>query len=398
MTRHSPTPAVVPILSAANFVIGLGAFVVIGILNPMAETFGLSPSEAGNLMVVYAGVYAISSPLLVSATGRIGRRRILAVATGLFALAALISALAPTAPVLFAARVLSALSAGMVTPVAAAVAAGLSPPGKQGAALSMVFLGFSLSQVIGVPLGSFLAYTFGWRIAFALVVALAVPCAVLIWVRVPAGLHFAPVGLPDLMRVVGNWRLMLAVSFTTLFLSGSYVVFTYLAPLLSETMGFARNGITAVLTLSGLGAVAGSLMGGKLTDRIGAQQTLVLLCLAQMAVTPMFSTLPLPVFAVMALPVLWSLFGWSFMPAQQVRLIIASPQNANVLLALNAGAVYLGAAAGSAIGGALIERSGLWALGLGGGACVCAALAVLLMAGGWRGPRSDPAAPSSIAA
>lgn len=380
---------VVPILSAANFVIGLGAFVVIGILNPMAEDFGLTPAQAGHLMVVYAGVYAISSPLLVSATGRIGRRRVLAIATGVFALAALISALAPTAGILFAARVLAAVSAGMVTPVAAAVAAGLSPPGKQGAALSMVFLGFSLSQVIGVPLGSFLAYTFGWRVAFALVVALALPCMVLIWVRVPAGLRFAPVGLRDLTRVVGNWRLMLTVSFTTVFISGSYVVFTYFAPLLSETMGFARNGITAALTLAGLGAVAGSLMGGMMTDRIGAQRTLVLLCLAQMMITPVFSTLPLPVAAVMALPVLWSVFGWSFMPAQQVRLITASPENANVLLALNAGAVYLGAAAGSAIGGAIIDTTGLWALGLGGGACVLVALGVLLAAGGWRGPQPD---------
>lgn len=383
-TRH-----VVPILSAANFVIGLGAFVIIGILNPMAESFGLSPAQAGRLMVIYAGVYAISSPLLVSATGRIGRRRVLAVAMGIFALAALISALAPSAAVLFAARILAAVSAGMVTPVAAAVAAGLSPPGKQGAALSLVFLGFSLSQVIGVPLGSFLAYTFGWRVAFALVVALALPCMVLIWIRVPAGLHFAPVGLRDLGRILGNARLMLTVFFTTVFLSGSYVIFTYLAPLLSDTMSFGRDGITATLTLAGLGAVAGSLLGGALSDRFGAQPTLVLICLAQMITVPLFSALPQPALAVMALAAIWSVFGWSFMPAQQVRLISSAPTDANVLLALNAGAVYLGAAAGSAIGGAIIEAAGVGALGIGSSACVLAALCVLLAAGGLRGPRTE---------
>lgn len=385
MTQASHARSVVPILSAANFVIGLGAFVIIGILNPMAETFGLSPAEAGNLMVIYAAVYAVSSPLLVSATGRIGRRRVLAMAMGVFALAALISALAPNAAVLFAARVLAAISAGMVTPVAAAVAAGLSPPGKQGAALSLVFLGFSLSQVIGVPLGSFLAYTFGWRVAFALVVALALPCMVLIWLRVPAGLHFAPVGLRDLTRTLGNLRLMLSVGFTSVFLAGSYVIFTYIAPLLEATMGFGRDGITATLTLAGLGAVAGSLLGGTLTDRIGAQRTLVLVCFAQMGIAPLFSTLPQPALAVMVLAAVWSVFGWSFMPAQQVRLIGSSPQDANVLLALNAGAVYLGAAGGSAIGGAVIESAGIGALGYAGGACALAALCVLLPAGGLRG-------------
>ncbi|TDK52158.1 MFS transporter [Antarcticimicrobium luteum] len=388
MTDPDPARHVVPILSVANFVIGLGAFVIIGILNPMAEAFGLTPAQAGNLMVVYAGVYAVASPLLVSATGQIGRRRVLAGAMALFALAALISALAPNAPVLFAARVLAAASAGMVTPVAAAVAAGLSPPGKQGAALSLVFLGFSLSQVIGVPLGSFLAYTFGWRVAFFLVVALALPCAGLIWLRVPAGLRFAPVGLGDLTRVLGDARLMLAVAFTAVFLAGSYVIFTYIAPLLEATMGFGRDGITATLTLSGLGAVAGSLMGGALTDRIGAQRTLALLCLAQMAIMPVFSALPLPVWGALALAAIWSLFGWSFMPAQQVRLIARAPQNANVLLALNAGAVYLGAAGGSALGGVVIATSGLQALGIGGGFCALAALGVLLLSGGLRRPLS----------
>lgn len=386
MSDTAPARHVVPILSVANFVIGLGAFVIIGILNPMAEAFDLTPSQAGNMMVVYAAVYAVASPLLVSATGQIGRRRVLAIAMALFALAALISALAPNAPVLFAARILAAASAGMVTPVAAAVAAGLSPPGKQGAALSMVFLGFSLSQVIGVPLGSFLAYTFGWRVAFWLVVALALPCAALIWVRVPAGLRFAPVGLRDLGRVLGNLPLMLAVAFTSVFLAGSYVIFTYIAPLLEATMGFGRDGITATLTLSGLGAVAGSLMGGAMTDRIGAQRTLALLCLAQMAITPVFSALPLPVWGVMVLAALWSLFGWSFMPAQQVRLIARSPENANVLLALNAGAVYLGAAGGSALGGAVIAASGLWALGIGAALCALAALGLLLVSGGLRAP------------
>lgn len=384
MTTTNPARHVVPILSVANFVIGIGAFVIIGILNPMAEAFDLTPSQAGSLMVVYAAVYAVASPLLVSLTGQIGRRRVLAIAMLLFALAALISALAPSAGVLFAARVLAAASAGMVTPVAAAVAAGLSPPGKQGAALSLVFLGFSLSQVIGVPLGSFLAYTFGWRMAFWLVVALALPCTVLIWTMVPAGLHFAPVGLRDLARVLGNARLMLAVSFTAIFLAGSYVVFTYIAPLLEATMGFGRDGITAFLTLSGLGAVAGSLMGGALTDRIGAQRTLAVLCLAQMAITPIFSALPLPLWGVMTLAAGWALFGWSFMPAQQVRLIARSPENANVLLALNAGAVYLGAAGGSALGGAVLASAGLWALGIGGGLCALAALGALLISGGLR--------------
>ncbi len=367
-------------MSAANFVVGLGAFVIIGILNPVADAFQITTAQAGGLMVVYSVAYTILSPLIVSATGHMGRRRVLAIGMSLFAIAALVSALAQTATVLFTARVLAAAGAGMITPVAAAVAAGLSPPEKQGAALSLVFLGFSLSQVVGVPLGSYLAYTFGWRTAFALVVLLAVPSIWLIWVLVPKGLRFAPVGLADLGAALRTPKLMLSVLFTTVFLTGSYVILTYIAPLLAETMNFGRDGITLTLTLSGLGAVAGSLLGGVMTDKLGSSATLTILCVMQILIMPFYSTLPMPAVWLFFLSAMWAAFGWAFMPAQQVRLISLQPSLANVLLALNAGAVYLGAAAVSAIGGAVLNSYGLLALGITGSLCVVVALILLHIA------------------
>lgn len=379
MTAPNPDRFVVPILSVANFVIGLGAFVTIGILNPLADAFGLTTADAGLLMVVYSISYAVLSPLLVSLTGHIGRRRVLAAAMALFALAALMSALAPNTTVLFAGRVVAAIGAGMATPVAAAVAAGLSPPDRQGTALARVFLGLSLSQVAGVPLGSYLAYTFGWRTAFWLVFALAVPCVWLIWTRVPAGLKFAPVALADLCRVLRDAKLLLAVSFTSIFLGATYIIFTFIAPLLTETMGFGRDGITILLGLSGIGGVLGALLGGRLADRIGAFRTLAILSTGQVLVMPGFSALPMPVSALAGLVVLWSMFGWSFMAAQQLRLISLSPKDASVLLALNAGAIYVGAAIGSAIGGAVLSAFGLNALGIAGGIGAAASLGVLLL-------------------
>ncbi|MCA0870265.1 MFS transporter [Seohaeicola saemankumensis] len=380
MPSNPPSPLIVPLLSAANFVIGMGAFVIIGILNPLADAFALSAATTGLLMVVYAVAYAVLSPLLVSLTGGIGRRRVLASAMLIFAAAAILSALATNATVLFAGRVVAAIGAGLVTPVAAAVAAGLSPPAKQGTALANVFLGLSLAQVAGVPLGSFVAYTYGWRVAFWIVAALALPCAALIWIRVPAGLSFVPLSLADLGRVLRNLRLMLAVSFTSVFLSGTYIVFTFIAPLLSERMGFGRDGITLTLTLAGLGAVAGSFLGGRLADRIGATRTLAGLSVSLALIMPAFSMLPMPVWAVMVMVVLWNLCGWSFMAAQQLRLISLSPADSGVLLALNAGAVYVGAAGGSAVGGAVLNTLGLDALGFAGACVALLSLVVLLIA------------------
>jgi predicted MFS family arabinose efflux permease len=380
-TAH-PTGApgfVIPVLSAANFIIGMGAFMVVGLLNPVSDAFGITPSDAGWLMTFYALGYAVLSPLLVSVTGATGRRRVLTAGVIVFGLSNLIAALAPDQTILFASRVLAAAGAGLVTPVAAAVAAGMSAPDRQARALSAVFFGLTLSQVLGVPAGAFIAYTFGWRAAFGLVSALSLVVAVLIWVQVPAGLAFRPVRLHDLARTLANLQQMLAVSFTTLFLGSIYVIYTYIAPLLTQTMSFGRDGITAVLLLFGLGAVVGNLIGGQITDRIGPFRTLACLAAMQIVIMPIFSALPLPVPALMVLAFVWACFGWAFAAAQQVRLIQLDPGNASVLLALNAAAIYVGAAAGSAVGARVISGYGETGLGIAGGLCAVVALMALVL-------------------
>ena len=357
----------------------MGAFLVIGLINPMSEDLGMSTAQTGWVLTSYALAYGVLSPVLVSATGRVGRRRILAFGLGIFALASLLSAVSPSEPVLFASRILAAAGAGMFTPVAASVAAGLSSPERRARALAAVFFGLTLAQVFGVPAGSFIAYTFGWRPAFLLVTLLALPCLWLIWTRVPAGLSFQAVSLKDLSKTLTNAPVMLAVLFTTTFLSAIYVVFTYLSPLLAETMGFGRNGISVALVISGFGAVAGNILGGIVADRIGPLRTLISLSILQALSLPLFSTLPYPEAAVLVLIFCWSTFGWSFMAAQQVRLISMAPDTASVVLALNAAAIYIGAALGSAIGGLVLATFGLLSLGFAGGLMALIAIAHILL-------------------
>ncbi|MFQ6550426.1 MFS transporter [Aestuariibius sp. 2305UL40-4] len=368
------TRSIIAILSTSNFVIGMGAFVVIGMLEPLSDDLGITPAEAGWLMTIYALAYAVFSPILVSLTGRIGRRRILAAALGIFATASLLGAMAPDPITLNATRILAAAGAGLFTPNTAAVAALLSAPEARGKALAAVFMGLTLAQVAGVPAGSFIAYTFGWRLALLLVAVLALPCLWLIWTRVPAGLAFQPSRLSDLARTLRHGPTMLAVLFTTSFLAAIYVLFTYIAPLLTAQMGYGRNGITLILVVFGLGAVVGNLGGGWLADRIGAVRTLTLLATAQILIMPVFSILPIATPALIALAFTWSVAGWSFMAGQQLRLISLAPAEANVVLALNAAAIYVGAALGSAAGGAVLATFGPGALGLAAGAMAILAL------------------------
>ena len=364
----------IPVLSTSNFLIGVGAFVIVGVLEPLGADMNVSTTEAGLLMTVYALAYAVLSPILVSLTGTIGRRRVMAFGLLLFLAAALISALAPNLLTLNIARIFAAAGAGLFTPVAAAVAAALYPVEQRGRVLAAVFFGLTLAQVVGVPAGSWIAYTFGWRYAFWIVVLLALPCLYLIWTQVPAGLSFQPVSLSDLGTVLAEARMMLAVLFTGTFLGSSYVLYTFIAPLLSETMGYGRNGVTLVLMIFGLGAVAGNLLGGLMSDRLGWRITLTVLCCLQMAIMPVFSLLPLPDPMVLLLSLSWAVAGWSFMAGQQARLIGYAGPRAPVVLALNAAAIYVGAALGSALGAFVIDAFGIKSIGLTAGLCAGLAL------------------------
>tara|TARA_R110000850_G_scaffold32535_10_gene89669 strand:+ start:5938 stop:7188 length:1251 start_codon:yes stop_codon:yes gene_type:complete len=364
MNTPRPDPLLIPALSACNFIIGIGAFVIIGMLEPLGADLDRSPAQAGQLMTIYAVAYAILSPVLVALTGNVGRRRVMAGGFALFALAAVVSALAPNFMVLSGARVIAAAGAGIFTPLAAAVAAGLYPPEQRARVLAAVFFGLTISQVAGVPAGSWVAYTFGWRWALWLVFALSLPCLWLIWTRVPVGLRFQPVSMRDLRDVIGEGRLMLAIGFTATFIGAQYVLFTYITPLLAETMNFGRDGIAMILVVSGIGAVPGNILGGFLADRFGWRITLTVLCIAQICIMPVFSFLPLSVPQLVVLVFFWAMTSWSFMAAQQGRLIGLAGHRAPVVLALNAAAVYLGAAVGSAVGGVMIAHQGILSLGI----------------------------------
>ena len=364
MQSPSPDRLLIPILSVCNFVIGVGAFVIIGMLEPLGADLERTPAQAGQLMTIYAVAYAVLSPVMVALTGQIGRRRVLAAGMTLFLFAAVLAASAPGLGTLGLSRILAAAGAGIFTPVAAAVAAALYPVEQRAKVLAAVFFGLTIAQVAGVPAGSFIAYTFGWRWAFVVVIALTLPGIFLIWTRVPAGLKFQPVTLSDLGGTLSDVRMMLAITFTGTFIGATYVMFTYIAPLLSQTMGFGRDGITLMLTMFGIGGVSGNILGGFLADRFGWQRTLTGLCLAQIMLMPLFSLLPFNAALLACLAVVWAIAGWSFMAGQQLRLINFAGARAPVVLALNAAAIYLGAALGSAAGGLVIAKFGLSYLGI----------------------------------
>jgi MFS transporter, DHA1 family, inner membrane transport protein len=375
------------VLSAANFVIGFGAFVVIGLVEPIAQRYGVSAALAGNTMTAYALAYAIGSPVGIALTGRLPRRTVLALGMALFGIGSLASAFAPSVEMLFSSRIIVAFGGGLFTPAAAAVGAALVAPEKRAQTLSTIFAGLTIAQVVGVPAGTWLGYSYGPQSTFLAVAALSALAVIAVLRTVPADVKLAPTSLAALGKVLSTPHLMLAVTFTASFLASIYVVYTYLGPLLTEMYGLGKDAKSALFLIYGSAAVIGNFVGGWSTARFGSSHTLMLLAILQVALLYLVPNIALGVAFTAALLFVWSVAGWSFMIPQQTRLMSIEPAQVQPLFALNASCIYGAAAIGSAIGSQTIQHLGYGWLGL-----VAALTALLAIAHLWYSDRLAAAA------
>lgn len=376
-------PRLLYLFSAINLIIGSSAFMLASILEPLARDLQVGVSAAGQATTAYAVGTAVIAPMLLIATGAWPRRRALLLALALFTLGNALSALSPSLPLLLLARLLMGAGA-MFTAVAAGLAVALVLPERRGKALSLVFLGMSLSYVVGVPLGAWLGLNFGWRMPVGLAAAASALCLLAVAWFVPRdilapGASFS--GLGGLLRR----REVLAVLGTTLMYFGAiFSVFSYIGPVLRALAGVSDAALSLTLMLFGCAGVAGTLLGGWATDRFGAVRALrVLLAvfLLAMLTVPLTQGRYAPMLAAF---LVWGVCGFGMMAPQQSRLVAVDLARSPVLLSLNSSMMYFGMALGAALGGALLPWVGFAHLPWVGAPLAAGGLSLLLWAGASR--------------
>jgi DHA1 family inner membrane transport protein len=384
------------VLVLGTFAIGTGTFVVTGILGSVSEDLSVSVGTAGYLVTVFAVAYAVGSPLLVAVTGKVARRRLLVGALILFAVANAVAAVVPTFSLLLATRVLGALGAAVLTPVAGAVAAELAEPEHKGRALSLVLGGLSVSWVVGIPLGAMIGDRYGWRMSFVLVAVLSVLAALAVWALLPAVENTSlATGLASSLTVAKRPAVLVAAGVTGLGVAAGFVVLTYVRPLLESLTSFGGSGIGWMLLLFGLASVTGTALGGFAADRFGYRRSAPSILVVLTASLLSFSLIPasqagslLAVLGAGTALVTWSVVGFALIPLQQYRLIGVAPEDQNEVLSLNASAIYLGQGFGSGLGSLVLGYASLSSLGWVGALCAAAALIVLTLGGRSREKRS----------
>lgn len=375
------TRLLLPLFALTNLVIGTGAFIITSMLPAVAQALSVSVSVAGQAMSAYALSTALLSPLLLVATGRWPRRRALVFGVGLFAAGNVLCALATGMTSLLVGRVLMGMGA-MFTPLAAGIVVALVPPAQRGKALAFIFLGISLSYVVGLPLGSLLADAWGWQAPIWVMVGASVLMCLLLWRLVPADVQSPGASFSGLKQVLARPDVVAVLATTMLYFTAIFLVFSYIVPVLQALVPMSSQRLSITLMLFGLSGVVGTLVGGWANDRLGSARTLgagLLLLALMMCVLPTTaSSWPL----MMATLLLWGTAGFGMMAPQQSRLATLQPQQAPLLLSLNTSMLYIGTALGAVLGGAVAPVLGFAHLSWGGAPLALAALLLL-----WVGPR-----------
>lgn len=344
------------ILALLAFVVGTAELVIAGILDGISRDFQISPGAAGLLMSVYALVYALGAPVLISLTSHIERRKLLITSLAVFAGANLLSAMSGSFLLLMASRIIVAASCSIIVVLAITLAAAIVTEDQRGQAIGMIFSGIVASLVLGVPLGTLVGVQWGWRMTFFLLTAVTVLVIPVVRSKLRQLPGAPPAPLRKKMATTLDKESVFAHLASLLQMTGQFTIFTYISPFLAQTMDLGPVAISMVLLVYGVGGIFGAWLGGWSTDKLGAQRTfLTFLPLHAIAVLAMpASTISLT--SLLALVMLWCVFNMAPGPAIQKYLFERAPSSASVQLGINTSAIQLGVAFGSFIGAQVMDH------------------------------------------
>ncbi|MET1076405.1 MAG: MFS transporter [Pseudomonas sp.] len=351
-------------LTLSAFAIGTTEFVIVGLLPTIAQDLGVDLPSAGLLVSLYALGVAIGAPVLTALSARMPRKLLLLALMLLFTLGNLLAWQAPGYESLVIARIVTGLAHGVFFSIGSTIATSLVPREKAASAIAIMFTGLTVALVTGVPLGTFIGQHFGWRETFLAVSGLGLVAFVGSLVFVPATIaHAAPAALLQQLQVLKQPRLLLVYAMTAVGYGGTFVAFTYLAPILQDISGFAAGSVSGVLLVYGISVAVGNLWGGKLADQQGPVRALKLIFLLLAAVLLLLTFTASHPWLAVGTVLLWGAVAFGNVPGLQVYVVQqaerVAPQAVDVASGLNIAAFNLGIAAGAWGGGQIVEHLGL---------------------------------------
>lgn len=350
------------ILALISFLIGTSQFVTSGFLDQIASSMGITVSEAGQFTTVYALTYAIATPVLISLTSKMDRRKLTLYSLGIFIIGNLLSYFFPSFALFTVSRIICAVGAGVVVVTALTIAAKIAPVGKQASSIATVTIGFTMALIIGVPIGRLLSSSFGWRSVFLDISLFGVIATIVIVAVIPKVQGDEPIPLIKQMALLKNPKILLGLFITLFWLSGYAIVYIYISPYLLKGLSLSEDLLSPALLVFGVACLVGSKAGGYYTDKFGITGTLLVsmsLDIISLILLSLSASHPIIIFVFLFL---WSASVWSTQPAQLYNLATIVPSQSGIMLSLNQSFNQISMAIGAALGGFMINRFSLVSL------------------------------------
>lgn len=348
-------------LTLSAFAIGTTEFVIVGLVPTIAQDLGVSLPSAGLLVSLYAIGVAIGAPVLTALTGRWQRKSVLLSVMTLFVLGNILAWMAPSYSSLIIARILTGLAHGVFFSIGSTIATSLVSRDKEASAIAIMFTGLTVALVTGVPLGTWIGQSFGWRATFMVVALLGLIALIGSAFLVPKNLkQSAPASLASQLKVLTQPRLLLVYAMTAVGYGGTFTAFTYLAPILEQVSGFESGAIGLIMLVYGVSVAVGNIWGGRLADRMGPIKALNIIFAALALVLLVFTFTAGNQIAAVLTILIWGAFAFGNVPGLQVYVVKLAekytPQAVDVASGLNIAAFNVGIAIGSMLGGVIIEE------------------------------------------
>ncbi|MFF9077413.1 MFS transporter [Streptomyces sp. NPDC014735] len=344
-------------LAIGAFGIGTTEFVIMGLLPEIAGDYGVSIPTAGLLVTGYALGVVIGAPLMTVLGTRVSRKRMLMLLMGLFVAGNLLSAFAPSFPLMLTGRIVTSLAHGAFFGIGSVVAADLVAPEKKAGAIAAMFTGLTVANIVGVPAGTFIGQAVGWRITFGIVAALGVVGLLGIARLVPNMSRPEDTHLRRELTAFRNPQVLLAMAMTVLGFGGVFAAITYIAPMMTRVTGYSDGAVTWLLVLFGVGMFLGNLLGGRFADR--KLMPMLYGTLGGLAVVLALFTLTAHNKIAAAVTILLvGALGFATVPPLQKRVLDQAHGAPTLASAVNIGAFNLGNALAAWLGGMVIA-SGL---------------------------------------
>lgn len=374
------------ILIASSFMLGMSEFIVVGILPDIAADLKISEVTVGNLVSLFAFVYAPVTPLGSALSARFPRFATHLTLIGIFLAGNILCAFAPNYAVLVVARIMIALVSGTLVAVAMTYAPDVTTDRFRTKFIAWVFSGFSIASVVGVPVGTWVANTFGWRWAFHMINVLTIMLIVGMVVALPRNSHIVKIGFLPQFRLFFDRRIQLGVLDVVCGAAASYVFYTYLTPIMRDEVHVPEQYLSVGLVIFGAACLWSNLYGGKLADRGRGVEPLThirpIYCAHAVLMASLVVAHWVPVYGALLLVVLGMFMYLQNSASQVLYMDVASqshPGSLNLAASLNSMSFNIGIALGSAVGGLINGHFGLMWLGPVGALFLVCAIAITTM-------------------